>query len=59
MTVVFLYKHIKQRYNITLDSRALLRSTGIFKEAATTTVKTSDAKGVGTRFEMREVVLTF
>ena len=42
--------------NSTLDSGALLLSAGIFeKAAAATTGKKSDAKGVGTRFEMREV----
>ena len=39
------------------DSRVLLLSTSIFKQAASTTDgKIATQKGVGTRFEMREVV---
>ena len=39
-----------------LDYRALLLTTGIFREVAIKTAeKKSNAKEVGTRFEMREV----
>jgi len=43
----------------TLDSMVLLLFTGYFEKAATwTTGKKTDVRGVGARFEMREV-LTF
>ena len=44
----------------TLDSKALFLSTGIFEKTATaTTGKIATWRGVGTRFEMREVGMTF